>query len=295
MKKRSLIICFSVIVLAMVYSSLVSAGTISGVIGGGRAGTTWDGWTQFQKDGRRHGEDWVNKKDKVNPGSGGQDFDAEYLYYKLVGNTLSIGLQTGFDIDDGHLFTDRNYYSGDIALSFDGTSNYTHAIDFGLYTEDYNGPDRVDAGSGTGIDTAGLYSVATDAGGTVTGWNNDILFPTSSPFAMDDGVLEEVLTSNISGSGFGDNYDANIHNVDDYKSYYRQVSFDITDFLNGGVLSVGAHWTMSCGNDKIKGSFQEPPSAVPEPGTIALLGIGLAGLAGVGARRRLKRKAVDKS
>lgn len=38
-------------------------------------------------------------------------------------------------------------------------------------------------------------------------------------------------------------------------------------------------------------SFDQELQPVPEPGTVALLGIGLAGLVGVGARRRAKKKA----
>ncbi len=41
--------------------------------------------------------------------------------------------------------------------------------------------------------------------------------------------------------------------------------------------------------------YSGEPAVTPEPATIALLGIGLAGLVGASARRKWKKKAVDKS
>ncbi len=287
MKTKSLFLCFSVIVLVMGYSSVVCAGTISGVLDG----SIWTGWTQFQDDNvnNGNGEDWVKSNGKVNPGYGGQAFDAEYLYYKLSGNTLSLGLQTGFDIEDGKYRTGgKDYYAGDIALSFDGTTTYTHALDFGLLTKD-NGGHNVGADGGwhngnisDGIDDPGLYSV--------TDWNTHVIsgFGSSNPFAMDGGIKVTDLTWDT-GSGL------TVNNND--TSYFRQVSFDVADVLQpNGDLLVNAHWTMSCGNDAINGSLNANALVPnPEPGTIALLGIGLAGLAGVGARRKWKKKAIDKS
>ncbi len=278
MKTKSSFLCFAVIVLVMSYSSFVCAGTISGALGGG----VWDGWTPFQDDnvnyrnGAYRGEDWV-RRGRVNPGRGGQGFDAEYLFYKLDGATLSLGLQTGFDISDGKYSTGgKDYWSGDMFLTINGND---YALDYGFAeTKDYYG-----VTIGGQPDTAGLYEKVV-AGGT--------MFYPSGSFAMASGDLLTDINFQDITEGSGSALTPITTDGSDL-SYYRQVSFDVTSFLLGnGSLSVDAHWTMSCGNDAINGSFHQP---VPEPGTIALLGIGLAGLVGVEKRRRRKKRAVDNS
>lgn len=222
----------------------------------------WDdnGWTQFADDeGMAEG-----------PGVGGQAFDTEYLYYKTDGNTLYLGLQTGFDVVDGtQVYGRKDYYGGDFALSFDGDvtigdeSTYEYGVDFGLYTEGYYSgivdmhPDPLEPGDVVGIDDAGLYSVSS--------WSNEVYsgHHISDPFAMDGGTkVGDILTD--AGSE-GD-------------SFFRTVSFNMA----GLGTEVDLHWTMSCGNDNINGGF-----SVPEPGIMSLMGMGLLGLVFV-RRRKLK-------
>ena len=243
-----------------------------------------NGFTDFTKpDNGSNGEDWVGNNGFVGPGYGGQAFDAEYLYYKQVGNTLSIGLQTGFDLSDGYQ-KDGNlhYYAGDLALSFDNHatmgagsgSTFEYGIDFGFKTRGYSGRHHsltgsstaglIDMGTGTGTDAAGVYSV--------TGWSNDVVagHHDSDPFAMDDGSLVTGLIDNLYGME-GD-------------SHYRVVSFDLAALGLSGDLGIDAHWTMNCGNDSVDGHFS---ASVPEPTTLPLLGLGLLGL--IAGRKKLAK------
>ena len=56
-------------------------------------------------------------------------------------------------------------------------------------------------------------------------------------------------------------------------------------------LDLGFHWTMTCANDVIQGGIYK--AAVPEPGTMLLLGMGIAGLGAAGRKRRARRKEIS--
>ncbi len=274
------------IIVVMVCCSMASATPAS----------VFTGWQEFADD-------------RDDSPSGGQAYDHEYFFYNYDESTkkLSIGVQSGFDMVNGAV---NNLYLGDLGLSFDNDTQfvddadtgYEYAYDFGLLTKDYHrdsgsfAGENVDAdtdglhGGGDGEDSAGLYEVAT--------WNNHTrrTFHTHrtpdtsdddrvAPFAMDGGVNVAAALSNISG--------------DEGDSYYRIAEFSVASLLNDdGSLRVDAHIAMSCGNDVMNGGFNipgSPPGApIPEPSTVALLGVGLAGLAGGAARRKLKKKKEDK-
>lgn len=248
-------------------------------------------WTNFTDTS----ETDITTESTVNPGIGGQQFDAEYLFYKVVGNYLYLGLQTGFDLINGKIrYNGQAYYAGDFALSFNNNgTNYNYAVDFGINPGTDNGDEA-------------FYKNPTWS----TPKNN--FFTDSSPYErkLGTGIFADGLKDITKGSDISDTYQAT---ETDYSncikkdkngncqkygkktvtktltSYYTITQLDLTDILgddwalNG--LTFGAHWTMSCGNDEIFGTATIDP--VPEPATMLLFGTGLVGFAGI-ARRRMR-------
>jgi hypothetical protein len=76
---------------------------------------------------------------------------------------------------------------------------------------------------------------------------------------------------------------ANLGNIGSWSTSGNQLIFNIADnsYLTGS--DFGFRWDMSCANDVIEGGASAP---VPEPGTMVLFGLGMAGLAIYGKRRQ---------
>lgn len=197
---------------------------------------------------------------KLEPGSGGQFYDAEAIYARkdTANNTLSIALATGHNPNTSN---DQvyNYGAGDFAIDFGRDGTFEAGININP------------AGDGFGI-LAGVYKVTEWALGlwaddTTPGYVN-----AEHPTSIVEGDLLGVANLAISGpkQGYGE---WNLtHN---HYFYEMELSLDLLRDAGWQGESFDIHWTQNCGNDSI---VVDPPSTVPTPGTLVLLLVGVAGL-----------------
>jgi hypothetical protein len=201
-----------------------------------------------------------NSSTYLNPGWGGQAYDAEAMYVTWSASSLYIGFATGHSPNTPQNPGGNSYGPGDIAIDIGNNGTWDYGIEL----------------QGNGGFTQGrVYASPTFAPGVVA--SN----PTSLTGGTGVGSLGSVVYTTTGQNGYGQ-YTSDNH-------YFYEIAVPLSAF--GGNLGVGTtfkvHWTMNCANDVITvTTTRNTTSKVPLPGTLALLPLGLMGMAALRRRRQ---------
>ncbi len=211
----------------------------------------------------------------LNPGWGGQAYDAEAMYALIQGGRLYVALATGHNPRTLHNPSTNSYGAGDFFLDFGRDGSYELAININH---------RLPSGFESTFIEGGVYQVSSHALGL---WEeNDTQYPVSPAkrptylTAGDYVGMAELVYTTTAVTGWGS------HTTDRHYFYELGVGLDLLTSAGWDGSPFNIHWTMNCANDTIW--LASPPRhAVPAPATLGLLALGLLKLAG------LRRRASD--
>jgi hypothetical protein len=243
-------------------------------------------------------------------GNWGEIFDTEFLAWRLVNETTIqvIGI-TSIDPVNGSTIVvngeSYTYHLGDVFINTDGNdatgyNGYDAALTAGSWSTDLTDPLHPGDAPYDHTMATGLYEITgvDDIHGitTVDAWGNNVTIAgLSNPFAVREGATQigdvNLQTEIVDYEALG--IDTSTRN--ESTTYILEWTFDIADLpglledpdsqTNFDLSQLTFHWSVECGNDFINvGPRQEEP-VIPEPATVALIGLGLATM-GVARRRR---------
>lgn len=194
---------------------------------------------------------------RLSPGYGGQAYDIEALYVDYDAQFLYLAMVTGHNPLTPNV--GNSFAPGDFAFDFGRNGTF----EFGLETTGSNGKTQ-----------GGLYAV-TQWGAGLWGASNE--GPTSI-LAGDLLGLGEVAYTTTGVANMG------IYGADQHFFYEARIPVALFgSYWGAGDFDV--FWTMNCANDALK-IDSVPGASIPEPGTLALLPLGLLGMTWFSRRRR---------
>jgi len=217
----------------------------------------------------------------LNPGYGGQSYDAEAMYVAWDASNLYIGIATGHSPLTANNPTGNSYGAGDIAIDFGINGSFDYGVELLGSTTTSAGHVYSNVNWALGVwKSNGAWTGYYDPNLAANKALADPAHPTSILNGTDRGTATVAYTT-VGQNNYGA-WATDLH-------YFYEVAVPLSSF--GADWADGAnfrvHWSENCANDSIWVDASATHQ-VPEPGTLVLLPLGMIGLV---ALRRSKPAA----
>jgi hypothetical protein len=210
----------------------------------------------------------------LGPHRGGQNYDGEFMAVALAGDRLHVVIVTGQRPDNGL----ARFSPGDIRIVAD--TGLVYGIEVG---------GGVGGGAGGSLLGGAIGSTYTLNGSGYTQSHSNSARTTGSiwlaPNWLNDAIEHNVPVQLANdGSGIFVGNAEFVYTRDTFTSQHAVIELSLDRAIFGGATMLDFFWSPSCNNDVLI-VHDDLPGRVPEPGALALLGLGFLGLTMTRRRR----------